>query len=68
MPLRFYKIALAVSLVVNVVLLTAVWAYIHFKGTLVTPARAQESIDRCLRYLKSAVFSDATLSEWGHLQ
>ena len=41
MPLRLYKIALAVSLVVNVVLLTAVWAYIHFEGTL---AMVEEAI------------------------
>ena len=34
MPLRFYKLALALSVIVNVVLLAGVWAYMHFAATL----------------------------------
>ncbi len=32
--LRFYRIALAISLAVNVLLITVIWAYIHFAGLL----------------------------------
>ena len=34
MSLRFYRIALAISLVVNILLITAFWAYLHFEGLL----------------------------------
>ena len=32
MSLRFYRIALGISLVVNVLLIVAIWTYIHFEG------------------------------------
>ncbi|WP_165492649.1 hypothetical protein [Lichenihabitans psoromatis] len=32
--LRFYRVALAVSLVVNVLLILGIWAYLHFEGIL----------------------------------
>ena len=32
MSLRFYKVALAASVALNVVLLAALWLYIHFAG------------------------------------
>jgi len=34
--LRWYRIALIVSLVLNALLLTAFWLYVHFGGTLST--------------------------------
>ena len=34
MTLRLYRITLAISLAVNVLLLAAIWLYIHFEGTL----------------------------------
>ena len=32
--IRFYRIALFTSLVLNVLLATALWLYVHFAGTL----------------------------------
>jgi hypothetical protein len=32
--LRGYRIALAISITVNVLLVTAIWLYIHFAGLL----------------------------------
>ena len=32
--IRFYRIALFTSLVLNVLLVTALWLYVHFAGTL----------------------------------
>lgn len=34
MTVRLYRVALAISLVLNVLLLTIFWAYLHFEGTL----------------------------------
>lgn len=34
MTLRLYRIALAVSLIANVLLIAIFWAYLHFEGTL----------------------------------
>ena len=34
MSIRLYRVALILSLVVNVVLITVFWAYLHFEGTL----------------------------------
>ncbi len=36
MSLRFYRIALAVSVAINVLLATALWVYIHFVGLFST--------------------------------
>ena len=34
MSLRLYRVALAMSLVVNALLITGVWLYFHFEATL----------------------------------
>jgi hypothetical protein len=34
MSLRHYRIALAISLGINALLLAAIWTYIHFEGLL----------------------------------
>ena len=34
MSIRLYRVALILSLVVNVLLITVFWAYLHFEGTL----------------------------------
>ncbi len=34
MSLRLYRVALVLSLATNVVLIAAIWAYLHFEGLL----------------------------------
>ncbi len=34
MSLRLYRIALVLSLATNVLLIAAIWAYLHFEGFL----------------------------------
>ena len=34
MQLRMYRVALAISFTLNVLLIAAIWAYLHFEGLM----------------------------------